>query len=107
MQITVFAKKMTSKDGRSFNRYLTKLTKKDGSEVTCNVKFREACGEPKDNCPCNIVFDKSNANFSEKVQKYTDAETGEEKETVSKTLWINAWQFGEAYIDTSMEEFAD
>ena len=34
MQATIFAKKMTSKDGRNFNRYITKLTKVDGSEVT-------------------------------------------------------------------------
>lgn len=104
MQATIFAKKMQSKDGRNFNRYLTKLTKKDGTEITVNVKFREECGEPK-NCPCNIKFDKSDANYNEKIQKYADAETGECKETVSKTLWISSWEYGDAYVDTSMDEF--
>ena len=104
MEATIFAKKMTSRDGRSYNRYLTKLTKKDGSEVTMNVKFREECGEPKE-CPCNIVFDKSDANYVEKLEKYTDKETGEEKETTSKTLWIGKWDFGTPYVDTSLDEF--
>ena len=105
MQIAVFAKKMTSKDGRPFVRYISKLTKKDGSEVTVNVKFQEACGEPKDNCPCNIQFDKAHANLTEKVQTYTDKETGEEKEAVSKTLWISAWEYGEEYVDKSLDDF--
>lgn len=104
MQATIFAKKMTSKDGRNFNRYITKLTKVDGSEVTMSVKFREECGEPK-NCPMNIVFNKADANFSEKVQTYIDKDTGEEKEAVQKTLWISAWTEGEPYIDTSLDEF--
>ena len=106
MQATIFAKKVQKKDGTTFKRYITKLMKKDGTEETMNVKFREECGVPA-NCPCNIEFDKSNANFSQKVQTYTDNETGEEKETVSKTLWINAWQYGEEYVDTSMDEFAE
>ena len=104
MQATIFAKKVQKKDGTSFKRYITKLTKADGTEVIMNVKFREECRVPA-NCPCNIVFKKSDANFSEKVQKYTDNKTGEEKESVSKTLWINAWSQGEPYVDTSMDEF--
>ena len=104
MRATIFSKKMQTKEGRNYNRYITKLTKVDGSVVTMAVKFREECGEPK-NCPCNIVFDKANANFSEKVQTYIDKETGEEKEAVSKVLWINAWTEGEPYVDTSMDEF--
>ena len=105
MQATIFAKKMTSKDGRQFNRYITTLTKQDGTEVVMNVKFQEKCGEPKDNCPCNIVFDKKDANFREKLEKYTDKETGEAKEALSRTLWISAWEYGEPYVDTSMDEF--
>lgn len=104
MQAAIFAKKMTSKDGRNFNRYITKLTKKDGEVVTMNVKFREECGEPK-NCPCNIEFDKADANYTEKLDKYVDKETGEVKEAVSKTLWISNWIEGEPYVDTSMDEF--
>ena len=104
MQATIFAKKMTSKDGRQFNRFITKLTRKDGEEVTMNVKFREDCGEPKE-CPCNIVFDKADANFREKLEQYADKETGEAKEAVSRTLWISKWELGEPYVDTSMDDF--
>ena len=107
MKATIFAKKMTSKDGRQFNRYITTLKKADGTEVTMNVKFREACGEPKDSCPCNIVFDKENANFREKLEQSQDKETGEAKEAVSRTLWISAWEYGEPYVDTSMDEFVE
>lgn len=104
MQATIFAKKLTSKDGRAFNRYITKLTKVDGSEMTVNVKFREECGEPK-SFPCNIIFDKSEANLASKVENYIDKETGEEKTATNNTLWISGWQEGEPYIDSSLDEF--
>ena len=105
MEATIFAKKMTSKDGRQFNRYITTLKKVDGTEVVMNVKFQEKCGEPKDQCPCVISFDKENANFREKLEKYQDKETGEAKETVSRTLWISAWDYVGPFVDTSMDEF--
>ena len=106
MQSTIFAKKRTSKDGKVFNSYLTKLTKKDGEEITVQVKFREECGEPK-NCPMNIVYEKHDANYTEKKETYVDPKTQEEKETVRRVLWISNWTQGEPYVDDSMDAFVD
>lgn len=104
MQLTIFAKAMTSKDGRKYNRYLTKLTKKDGSQLTVNVKFREEAGEPR-NCPCNIEVEKRDCNYVEKLEQYVDHESGEAKEACRRTLWISEWADGEPYVDHSMDDF--
>jgi hypothetical protein len=107
MKLTIFAKKLTSKEGRPFYKYLTTLTKKDGDEVTCTVKFREDAGAPKgEECPMNILVDKTDCNYREKQQTYEDKD-GNEEEFTSKTLWISAWTKGEPYVDTSMDEFVD
>lgn len=102
MQVTIYAKKRTTKDGKKFFSYLTKLRKKDGSEVSASVKFREDCGQPdpKD-CPMNITFNKGDANFSSK--EMVNEETGEV--FISNTLWVNNWEEGERYVDTSMDDF--
>lgn len=107
MKLTIFAKKRTTKDGRPFYNYLTTLTKKDGEEVTMQVKFRDDCGQPKgENCPMNIVVEKTSCNYSEKIRTYEDKDGNKEK-TIDKVLWINAWTEGEPYVDTSMDEFVD
>lgn len=102
MQITVFAKKKSTKEGKIFYTYLTTLTKKDGTEEMIEVKFREDCGAPKaENCPMNVICDKADANISKKM--ITREDTGELYEC--KTLWISAWSEGDAYIDTSLDEY--
>ena len=102
MQITIFAKKRNTKEGKVFFTYLTKLTKKDGSEITSTVKFRDECGNPKpDKCPMNLIVEKTDCNFSSKAS--TDEETGEIR--TSNTLWINNWKEGEPYVDHSMDDF--
>ena len=106
MVVTVFAKKKTAIDGRQFNTYFGKLTKKDGEEITAQIKFREECGAPQ-KCPCNVVLNHSDCNYSEKEKKYTDAKTQEEKTTVERVLWVSAWTEGEPYVDTSMDGFVD
>lgn len=106
MQLTIFAKNRTANDGRPFKSYFTKMTKKDGSEITAQVKFRDECGAPKE-FPCNIIVAKENANFSEKEKTYTDAKTQEEKQTVERILWVSRWSEGEQYVDHSMDDFAD
>lgn len=102
MKINVFGKKRTSKDGRTFYTYLSTLTKKDGSEVSVEVKFKEECGNPK-NVPCTIEFDKKDANYSEKVETYVD-DNMEEKETTRRRLWVNKYTES-TYIDESMNDF--
>ena len=102
MQITIFAKKRNTKEGKVFFTYLTKLTKKDGTEVTASAKFRDECGSPKpDKCPMNILLEKVDCNFNSKAT--TDEETGEIR--TSNTLWINNWKEGEPYVDHSMDDF--
>lgn len=101
MKINVFGKKRTTADGRNFYTYLSTLKKKDGTEVTCEVKFREECGNPK-KLPCTIEFSKNDANYSEKESIYKDGDV--EKTTLRKTLWVSNYTESE-YIDTSMNDF--
>ena len=102
MEVTVFAKKRTSKEGKKFYTYLTKLTRKDGTTLTTSVRFTEACGAPKsDTCPINIVLDKGDCNLS--TRSFVNPDTGEEFEVY--TLWVNKWQVGSPYVDTSMDDF--
>lgn len=106
MQITIFAKRKTTRDGKRFYAYFSTLKKKTGEDVTVQVKFKEKCGNPDgDKCPMNIVFDKSAASYREKLETYVDRETGEEKKTLRRTMWVSAWRIGEEYVDTSMDEF--
>ena len=103
MKVTVFAKKRKTHDGRSFISYIGKLAKKDGSELTASIKFREDCGSPKaEDCPMIIEFTKDNANLS--TRNYTDAQTGETK--ISYELWVSDWfASSEVYVDHSLDEF--
>lgn len=107
MEKTIFAKKRTTKEGKSFYSYLTRLHKKSTDElVTVQVKFREDCGQPKgEQCPCNIIFNPEDANYTEKVEKLVDEETGEVKEITSRTMWISKWSEGSQYVDDSMNDF--
>lgn len=102
MEITVFAKKRTTEDGKkTFYNYLSTLTKKDGEEVRCSVKFRDECGAPKpEKCPCNIVVDKKNANLSKREVEKKDGEI-----VTVYTLWVSAWENGTPYIDESLNDF--
>lgn len=110
MKINVFGKKRTTEDGKKFYTYFSRLTKKDGTDVVVEVKFREEVGAPK-KVPCTIEFDRKLGNFSEKEITYDvlDSVTGEvleTKTTVRKVLWISDTNMAETeYIDTSMEDF--
>ena len=103
MQVTVFGKKKQTKDGKTFTAFVAKLTRKDGSEITASVKFREDCGQPKlEETPCNIVINKKDANLV--TQTYTREDTGED--ALSYTLWVSKWERSkEAYVDHSLDDF--
>lgn len=107
MKIVVFAKKRTTKEGKPFTAFVTRMTNKAGEEITAGVRFREECGQPKDNeCPCYIEFDKGDANMTVKNLEITDAETGEIKDAQSRTLWITKWKKSpEKYVDHSLDDF--
>lgn len=104
MEITIFAKKRNTKEGKVFYNFLTTLQKKDGTTETMRVAFRDVEGNtvPKpDSCPRNIQFEKADANIA--TTSYTDNETGEIKKR--KTLWICAWRAGSEYVDHSMDDY--
>lgn len=109
MKVLVFAKKRQTKDGKAFTAYVTKMTKKDGSDLTAGVKFREECGSPKaDECPCYLLIDKLDANLSKRVREEVDAESGEIRDRVSYTLWVSDWKKSdEEYVDHSLDDFED
>lgn len=102
MELTIFAKKRTTEEGKSFYSYITTLTKKGGEKQTVGVRFREECGQPKgDACPCNIIVQKGNANLSTK--SFIREDTGEAAESL--TLWVKAWEKGSEYVDTSLDDY--
>ncbi len=104
MEISIFAKKRQTKEGKSFYQFLTTLTRNDGTTETMRVAFRAIDGNdmPKpESCPRNITFDKTDANIA--VTKYTDNQTGEIKER--KTLWVSRWESGSQYVDHSLDDY--
>ena len=110
MEITLFSKKRMTKEGIAFYNFLSILTKKDGSQLVCTVKFRDEAGRPKpENCPMNILIDKSNCNLSTRkfTRQVTDPETGElsSEQGESYTLWVSSWLPGGPYVDHSMDDF--
>lgn len=122
MQITLFAQKKQTKEGRTFYRYLTTLKRKAGEngeteDVMMEVKFHESCGKPEGAaCPLNIIVDKRMCNFNSKLEKYMVAlededgnPTGEkeEREATKNVLWIKAWEEGPEYVDHSMDDFIE
>ena len=100
MNISVFAKKRTSKDGRGFLVYIGRIKRKSsGEEITTAIKFKD-CDAPE-KTPCNIVVNKDDANLSEK--KYLSNQTGEYE--VSYTLWVSKYEMGEEFVDHSLDDF--
>ena len=102
MEITIYAKKRNTADGKTFYSYLSTLNRKDGTKQTVSVKFREGCGNPKPElCPMNIKFDRCLANMTTK--EFIREDTG--VMGTSYTLWIPAWELGSPFVDHSLDEF--
>ena len=101
MEITIFAKKRTTKEGKQFHQYLSTLTKKDGTTETVRVAFRDVDAPKPETCPRNIIVGKQTSNMA--TRKYTVKETGEIKE--SHTLWVYAWEQGSEYVDHSLDDY--
>ena len=103
MKITVYAKKRSTKDGKTFYTYISKLPKKDGSTVTASVMFPEDNKPKPDACPCNIEFKHENANLDRKTDVAEDGNVYERN-----TLWLKKFEFSaEKFVDTSLNEFED
>ena len=102
MEITIYAKKRTPAEGKSFFSYLSTLTRKDGTKQTVSVKFRDDAGSPKpENCPMNIKFDRGAANLS--TREFIREDTGEIG--ISYTLWVSRWERGKQFVDHSLDDF--
>lgn len=102
MNITIYAKKRITTEGKTFYSYLSTLTRKDGTKQGVSVRFRDEAGNPKpEKCPMNIIVDKSAANLV--VKQYTNDETGETGN--SYTLWVSEWKQGEPFVDHSLDDF--
>lgn len=100
MKIIVFSKKISKHDGSKFTGYVTKLHKKDGSEIYCRVRFHEGCSTPRE-CPAIIDVNKDNANLIKRTY-----ENDEGKAYDIYTLWITDWSpTEEKYVDHSLDDF--
>lgn len=100
MQISIYAKKRTTNNGKVFYAYLSRLTSRQGEVIPVNVKFPEGFEPEPKACPMNIVFNKRDANLS--LQRY---ENRNGEEAISHTLWVKVWEEGEAFVDTSLDDF--
>lgn len=103
MNVTIFAKKRTNNEGKTFYNYLARMCQKSTGEiVTVQVKFREECGKPKaDECPMIIEIPKTAANMSTREFKdeFGDAKT-------ARTMWVSQWKKSEAeFVDRSMDDY--
>ena len=101
METTIFAKKRTTKEGKSFYTYLATLTKKNGEEVKCSVKFAEGKDPKPTECPLNIIIKQEDANLSTKRGTKEDG-----TEWVSQTLWVKDYEVSQnVWVDDSLNEF--
>lgn len=101
MELTVFAKKRTTAEGKRFYTYLTQLTRKeDGEHVSVQVKFLEGLAPKADECPINIIVEKDKANLAIKNVKTDNGEI------VSRTLWIKEYTVNEnPFVDNSLDDY--
>lgn len=100
--ITVFSKKRTTKDGKKFDTFITRLSKKDGSNVVVSVRFPEDNKPNAIECPMNIEVPNGKMNLS--TRTITDETTGAVIE--SRTLWVKEWTKSDTpYVDTSLDDF--
>lgn len=103
MQITIFAKKRATKDGKNFVNFISRLTRKDGSTITAQVKIPEDKRPRADECPINIIVKKENANLSK--TSYIREDNGEL--ATRYALWVSDFERGPAYVDHSLDDFED
>lgn len=101
MELTIFAKKRTTAEGKRFYTYLTQLTRKeDGEKVSVQVKFPEGLAPKADDCPINIIVNKDKANLA---VKKVETENGE---ITSRTLWIKEYVTNDnPFVDSSLDEY--
>ncbi len=101
MEITVFAKNMKTKEGRSFRVYLSRLhNNRTGEEDSVRIQFREGLTLPT-LFPVIIEVRKEDANLS--TRTYTDDKGTQH---VNKTLWVNEYRMSpREYVDHSLDDY--
>lgn len=100
MKIDVFAKKVTTKDGKKFYKNISTLTNKEGEKIYVDVCVSEEEKSKLGNLPKTITFDKHNANMTTKEVDGKDGKT-----YTNRTLWIKKIDTVNDYIDTSLDDF--
>lgn len=102
MELTIFCKTMKKKDGGTYPRYISRLTKKNGEEVSFAVKFEQEAGQPKpENCPCIISVEKEDASYSEKKKTRDNGST-----VIQREMFIKKWsKTDKEWVDNSMDAF--
>lgn len=108
MKITIYRKTRTTKptDGsrpKTFNVYITKLTKKNGETITATVKPAEEIRSEIDRItsfPIVVEFQKKNANLETRIGTNKDGDFIE-----FYTLWLKKVDVYEEFIDTSLDDF--
>ena len=105
MKIDVFRKTKTTKKGKKFDVYLSKLTnKKTGEIVNVQVKYVGQAQTRIENSeieyPLTIEFDRANANLSTEEIATDNGET-----FIRTNLWITKLNKIEAFVDSSLTDF--
>ena len=100
MKIDVFAKKITTKNGKTFYKKISTLTNKEGEKIYVDVRIPEEEESKLGNLQKTITFDKHNANMTTKEVDGKDGKT-----YTNRTLWIKKIDTVNDYIDTSLDDF--
>ena len=98
--ISIFVKKIKKNDGGDFNKYLSTLTRTDGSKFGVEVKFSGCSPIPANKCPCNVTFERANANLD--TNPYDDPETDETK--IGYILWLKEYGTPTPFVDHSLDD---
>lgn len=102
MELTVFAKKKTTRDGKPFTTYVSKLHRREGGDVYVEVRFKRDCPLPP-SFPCVIEVPRDYASMSERNVTREDGTV-----FTSRRLYVGAWNStGKTYVDHSLDEFED
>lgn len=105
MRINVFKKTKTTKKGKKFDIYLSKLTnKKTGEIMSVQVKYVGQAQTDIENSnikyPLTIDFDKTNANLTSE-----EITTDNDETFIRNKLWITNINKIEQYVDDSLTDF--
>lgn len=100
MRLEVFGKQRTTKDGKPFTTYLSRITNmKTGEIISVQIKFRTGVEVPKE-LPIIANIEKKNVNLVRENWEDENGETG-----VKHVLWISAVTSYEDYIDHTLDDF--